>query len=469
MAPRHLLARRPRQGHRRAPRRGARAAARPAPSSTSAAAGARSRSPWPCAPPRPPCGRSTSTSGRSTSPAATPTALGLDGVRATTADGIPDDVRFDLIWSNPPIRVGKAVLHELLRTWLPRLDPERRGPPRRAAQPRLGHPAALDRHRARDAVHPAHLEQGLPGARGEAAMTESTTPALGVVLVPTLPPEALRPLAAAADRHLDELWLWEDCFKESSIAAAGRGPGLDRAGAGRHRPGAGAAAQRRAAGDGARHPAPALPRAGCCPASGTACRTGWARSARAPASPLTLLREHAEALRLLLDGARGHRLGSLRHPRPGAPGLAAGARHPAARRRHRPAHPRARRAGGRRHPHRLGRLGRRARRRSGRGAGRVGRWSRRRRGPDAGRHPPDGGHRAGGRAAAHRRAAAVGPRRRRSRPGRRRRRPRPWRMPCAASPGSAPRAWCSSPPRTSRTSRGSWSSSGATSGQRWLR
>jgi 16S rRNA (guanine1207-N2)-methyltransferase len=50
-------------------------------------------------------------------------ALGLDGVRASTADGIPDDVRFDLIWSNPPIRVGKAVLHDLLRTWLPRLAP----------------------------------------------------------------------------------------------------------------------------------------------------------------------------------------------------------------------------------------------------------------------------------------------------------------------------------------------------------
>ena len=33
----------------------------------------------------------------------------------------PDDVRFDTIWSNPPIRVGKAVLHELLLTWLPRL------------------------------------------------------------------------------------------------------------------------------------------------------------------------------------------------------------------------------------------------------------------------------------------------------------------------------------------------------------
>lgn len=27
----------------------------------------------------------------------------------------------DGIWSNPPIRVGKPVLHEMLRTWLPRL------------------------------------------------------------------------------------------------------------------------------------------------------------------------------------------------------------------------------------------------------------------------------------------------------------------------------------------------------------
>lgn len=49
--------------------------------------------------------------------------LGLAGVRASTADGIPDAVRFDLIWSNPPIRVGKAALHALLRAWLPRLAP----------------------------------------------------------------------------------------------------------------------------------------------------------------------------------------------------------------------------------------------------------------------------------------------------------------------------------------------------------
>ena len=36
---------------------------------------------------------------------------------------VPADVRFDVIWSNPPIRVGKEALHELLLGWLPRLTP----------------------------------------------------------------------------------------------------------------------------------------------------------------------------------------------------------------------------------------------------------------------------------------------------------------------------------------------------------
>lgn len=44
-----------------------------------------------------------------------------DRVVAVTRDGVPDDVLFDEIWSNPPIRVGKAGLHDLLSTWLPRL------------------------------------------------------------------------------------------------------------------------------------------------------------------------------------------------------------------------------------------------------------------------------------------------------------------------------------------------------------
>ena len=41
------------------------------------------------------------------------------------ADGqeMKEDLTFDLIWSNPPIRIGKEALHTLLMAWLPRLAP----------------------------------------------------------------------------------------------------------------------------------------------------------------------------------------------------------------------------------------------------------------------------------------------------------------------------------------------------------
>jgi 16S rRNA (guanine1207-N2)-methyltransferase len=44
-------------------------------------------------------------------------------VRASLPADVPPDVAFDHIWSNPPIRVGKQALHELLLLWLPRLSP----------------------------------------------------------------------------------------------------------------------------------------------------------------------------------------------------------------------------------------------------------------------------------------------------------------------------------------------------------
>jgi 16S rRNA G1207 methylase RsmC len=44
-------------------------------------------------------------------------------VRAATPDAVPPDVAFDGIWSNPPIRVGKAELHAMLLHWLGRLAP----------------------------------------------------------------------------------------------------------------------------------------------------------------------------------------------------------------------------------------------------------------------------------------------------------------------------------------------------------
>ncbi|WP_150251607.1 LLM class flavin-dependent oxidoreductase [Nocardiopsis deserti] len=44
---------------------------------------------------------------------------------------------------------------------------------------------------------------------------------LGAVFRPQLPPERLRSVARAADEAgLDQLWLWEDCFLESGVAAA---------------------------------------------------------------------------------------------------------------------------------------------------------------------------------------------------------------------------------------------------------
>jgi alkanesulfonate monooxygenase SsuD/methylene tetrahydromethanopterin reductase-like flavin-dependent oxidoreductase (luciferase family) len=44
---------------------------------------------------------------------------------------------------------------------------------------------------------------------------------LGVVFLPDLPPERLHAVVRAADdAGVDELWLWEDCFKESGIATA---------------------------------------------------------------------------------------------------------------------------------------------------------------------------------------------------------------------------------------------------------
>lgn len=48
--------------------------------------------------------------------------LGLD-IRVATPQDVPDDVAFTAILSNPPIRIGKAALHELLTHWLTRLAP----------------------------------------------------------------------------------------------------------------------------------------------------------------------------------------------------------------------------------------------------------------------------------------------------------------------------------------------------------
>jgi 16S rRNA G1207 methylase RsmC len=45
----------------------------------------------------------------------------ISNIHAATAEQLPADIEFDTIWSNPPIRIGKSALHELLMAYLPRL------------------------------------------------------------------------------------------------------------------------------------------------------------------------------------------------------------------------------------------------------------------------------------------------------------------------------------------------------------
>src|SRR6185312_13185021 len=127
---------------------------------------------------------------------------------------------------------------------------------------------------------------------------------LGVVFPPDLPPERLRSVAQAADgAGVEQLWVWEDCFKEAGISAAaialawteritvglGLMPAplrnvaltameiatLDRLFPGRFVAGVGHGVQ------------------------------SWMGQVGARAeSPMTLLREYAEALRRLLNGER---------------------------------------------------------------------------------------------------------------------------------------------------------------------
>jgi 16S rRNA (guanine1207-N2)-methyltransferase len=44
-------------------------------------------------------------------------------VRCVTPDAPGLPAAFAGIWSNPPVRIGKQALHELLRRWLGRLQP----------------------------------------------------------------------------------------------------------------------------------------------------------------------------------------------------------------------------------------------------------------------------------------------------------------------------------------------------------
>lgn len=48
----------------------------------------------------------------------------LGNVIVAAPEDVPTDLVVDRVWSNPPIRVGKQVLHDLLDRWLGQLTPE---------------------------------------------------------------------------------------------------------------------------------------------------------------------------------------------------------------------------------------------------------------------------------------------------------------------------------------------------------
>ncbi|WAL99516.1 LLM class flavin-dependent oxidoreductase [Streptomyces sp. Je 1-369] len=159
---------------------------------------------------------------------------------------------------------------------------------------------------------------------------------LGVVFRPQLPPERLRAMVRTADdAGLDELWLWEDCFLESGIAAASAALAWSE----RLRVGVGllpvplrnvALATMEAATLHRLFPDRAMLGVG----HGV---QDWMGQVGARAeSPVTLLREHLDAMRALLAGERVTTHGRYVHldgvaldwPPASAPAVYAGARGP---------------------------------------------------------------------------------------------------------------------------------------------
>lgn len=47
--------------------------------------------------------------------------LGISNIIVCKPEDVPQEIMFDEIWSNPPIRVGKKVLHEILNVWIKKL------------------------------------------------------------------------------------------------------------------------------------------------------------------------------------------------------------------------------------------------------------------------------------------------------------------------------------------------------------
>jgi 16S rRNA G1207 methylase RsmC len=47
---------------------------------------------------------------------------GLTNIEVKAPEEVDPSIVFASMWSNPPIRIGKSALHDLLELWLARLD-----------------------------------------------------------------------------------------------------------------------------------------------------------------------------------------------------------------------------------------------------------------------------------------------------------------------------------------------------------
>ncbi len=92
-------------------------------------------------------------------------AAGLANVRCVTPGDPSVPARLAGIWSNPPVRIGKAALHELLLGWLGRLAPGH--PDTQGGQGAQGGRAYLvaGRHLGADSLHRWLADQGWPVTR----------------------------------------------------------------------------------------------------------------------------------------------------------------------------------------------------------------------------------------------------------------------------------------------------------------
>ena len=83
--------------------------------------------------------------------AANAAALGLGNIEVAAPEEV--DGVFDLVWSNPPIRIGKPALHALLLEWLGRLSPTGEAV------------LVVNRHLGADSLQRWLTDQGLPTER----------------------------------------------------------------------------------------------------------------------------------------------------------------------------------------------------------------------------------------------------------------------------------------------------------------